>query len=202
MKYKEKIKYAEAAATKIMENNYSEEQIRKELKQEGLFERDIDNILVSTKNIIGEKLKPLIQQKLLAKEPIQGAVEFEKIEPDLLKKLTKLEFKNIADGEKRKVSKLLRAKTPTEEILSQVNLDFYPEAAVVSQIAAFTEVKKRNSIGGRMIMILSGIGIMALGAGLSYASMSDDGSMRVFYGLIIGGLIVAVKGFFTEENPY
>ena len=202
MKYKEKIKYAEAAATKIMENNYSEEQIRKELKQEGLFERDIDNILVSTKNIIGEKLKPLIQQKLLAKEPIQGAVEFEKIELDLLKKLTKLEFKNIADGEKRKVSKLLRAKTPTEEILSQVNLDFYPEAAVVSQIAAFTEVKKRNSIGGRMIMILSGIGIMALGAGLSYASMSDDGSMRVFYGLIIGGLIVAVKGFFTEENPY
>ena len=80
MKYTEKIKHAELVAEDLL-NNKPLDSVRQGLKEKGLYEVDINNVIASANNIIGEKFKPLIRTKLLAKEQILNAKEFEKIEP-------------------------------------------------------------------------------------------------------------------------
>ncbi len=201
MKYADKIRHAEKAANELL-NEVSSEKVRADLKENGLYEADIDNVMTSARNIIGDKLKPLIRTKLLSGMPIKDAPEFEKLDEATLKKLAEQEINAIALGEKDKVKQLLKAGTPPMEIFQQVRLDFYPKEKVSHQIATFQAVEKENSGGSRLLKIFGGMAIMLVGIGISAASMSGGGGGRLFFGLIIVGFVMMVQGFLTVENPY
>ena len=201
MKYAEKIRHAEKAAAELT-NQTSIDEVRVSLKEKGLYERDIDNVITSARNIIGDNLKPIIRTKLLAGTQVAGAPEFEKLDPATLKKLVKREIEAISMGEREKVKTLLNNKTPHQDIYKEIRLDFYSKEDIDYQISVFEEVKKQNSGGNRMLNILGGLGMSIVGIGFSVASMQNGGSGRLFIGLIIFGFFLMIKGFMTVENPY
>lgn len=200
MNYKEKIKHAELVAEDIL-NNKSLETIREELSEKNLYNRDIDAIIFSAHNIIGEKLKPIIRAKLLAGESIENVPDFEKISPDTLANLEREEIKAIALGERRKVKEMLKQKATPDEIFTAIRQDFYPKRNIEYQISTHKEVKKQNSGGRRMIRILVGLGVAGLGVIISYVSMQSHGGGRLYIGLIIGGLVLMASGFMTIDEP-
>jgi len=200
MKYQEKIKHAEKAASELMVG-IPLDQIRKQLQGIGLYNSDIDNVVASARNIIGEKYKPQIREKLLARENLSNAEEFKDIDAPTLQRLAKQEANAIANEEKRKVAKLLKEGKEPLEILQSIRTDFYPEEKVAHQIAALTEVRKQNSFGGRFLNIGGGLILMLIGGGMSYASMQSSSGGRLFYGLVIVGLVMLVKGLITAPDP-
>ena len=125
MKYKEKISYAEKVVIEINKNR-SIEEITSELKSQGLKDFDIKNIITSAKGIIGENVRPLIRNKLLAKEEILKANEFRTIDAPMLRELVELEVKSIAIEEKKKVTRLLKEGSSSDEIYDKTRQDFYP----------------------------------------------------------------------------
>lgn len=159
-------------------------------------------MITSARNIIGDNLKPIIRTKLLAGTQIAGSPEFEKLDPATLKKLVKQEIDAISMGERDKVKTLLKNKTPHRDIYKEIRQDFYSKEHIDHQIAVYEEVKQQNSGGNRMLNILGGLALMVVGIGISLATMQGDGGGRLFFGLIIIGFFIMVKGFMTVENPY
>jgi len=200
MKYREKIKYAELVAKDIL-NDKPIETIRAELIEKKLYERDIDAIIISAKNVIGEQLRPLIRSKLLAKEPIKNAPEFEKLDAAILMDLEQKEIKSLVFEERRKVRDMLKNKATPDEIYAAVRQDFYPEASIEKQISTYNEVKKQNSGGYRLLRMLGGIAIILISIGVSYLSVRPDGTFTIFYGWIIIGILLSVTAFQTIELP-
>ena len=201
MKYTEKIKHAEIVAKDLL-NEKTLNQVNIDLKEKGLYENDISNVIASARNIIGEQLKPIIRAKLLAKEDIKNAKEFEKLDAFTLDKLVNQEIKSISAGERKKVKELLNNGTDPKDIFTQIRQDFYPKENILHQIAVFQEVQKENSGSGRMLKILGGLALMIVGGGISYASMQSGSGGRLFYGLIGVGFIIMIQGFMTVEDPY
>jgi hypothetical protein len=202
MKYTEKIKYAEIVSEKLL-NEQSLEQVKQYLKEDGLYEYDINNVIASARNVINEKYKPLIRAKLLARESLKNVKELEKLDLITLDKLVKQEVRAISAGERKKVNELIQNGYAPEKIFSEIRLDFYPKEYIALQIATYNEVKKQNSGSARMLNIIGGIALMVLGGVISYATMQGNGGGgRLFYGLIVVGFIMMIKGFLTVENPY
>jgi hypothetical protein len=119
MKYAEKIRHAEKAAEDLI-NKISIETVRGELKEKGLYETDIDNVISSARKIIGEKVKPILRKKMLAGEPLANAPEFADIDPATLKKMAEQEIQAIALGERDKVKKMLNDGVGHAEIYKSV----------------------------------------------------------------------------------
>lgn len=197
MKYKEKISYAEKVVIEINKNR-SIEEITSELKSQGLKDFDIKNIITSAKGIIGENVRPLIRNKLLAKEEILKANEFRTIDAPMLRELVELEVKSIAIEEKKKVTRLLKEGSSSDEIYDKTRQDFYPSELIEEQIQAFQEVKQENSINGRMLSIAGGLVLMLIGGYIVYNRIQNGGSGRLNF-LLIAGLALFVKGFFTQK---
>ncbi len=200
MNYTEKKKYAEVVAEKLLSGK-SLEQVKQYLKEDGLYEYDINNVIASAKGIISARNRPLIRAKLLAGESINGK-DFEKLDENTLQEMVKEEVGRISAEERKKVKELLRSGTAPEKIYSKIRLDFYSKENIDTQIATYQAVKRENSGSGRMLKILGGIGLMMLGAGISYATMQGDGGGRLFYGLIVAGFVLMIRGFMTVEDPY
>ncbi len=201
MKYTEKIKHAEKAAEDLL-NEISIDTVREELKGKGLYESDIDNVISSARNIIGDQLKPVIREKILAGASLADAPEFAKLDPATLKKMAQQEIQAISLGEKDKVKKMLRDGIGHREIYQAVNQNFYSKEHIAHQIAVHQEVKQHNSGGNRMLNIVGGILLMVVGIGISLATMQGGGGGTVFYGLVVVGFFMMIKGFMTVENPY
>ncbi len=201
MKYAEKIKHAEKAAQDLL-NNGTTEQVRNELKEQGLYDYDIDNVLASARNIIGEQFKPIIRQKIIDNESLSDAPELAQLDKETVEKIAKQEISSLAVIERKKVTKLLKEGKSPEEIFSEVRLDLYPKEKIAHQILTHQEVEKHNNGGSRMINLLGGLGLMAVGGGMSFASMQGSGGGTLFYGLILVGLGMFIKGLLTVPNPY
>ncbi len=201
MKYAEKIRHAEKAAEDLI-NKVSIETVRGGLKEKGLYETDIDNVISSARKIIGEKVKPIIRQKMLAGETLVNAPEFADIDPATLKKMAEQEIQAIINGERDKVKKMLNEGASHSEIYKSVRQDFYAKENIDHQISVHQEVKQQNSGGSRMLNIVGGILLMVVGIGISLASMDSGSGGRVFYGLVAVGFFMMIKGFMTVENPY
>ncbi|MBX2875219.1 MAG: hypothetical protein KTR30_24085 [Saprospiraceae bacterium] len=201
MKYAEKIKHAEKVAEALLDEQ-SIDQVRTSLKEEGLYDREVDNVIASARNIIGEKLKPIIRSKILAGEFSRTAPEFDKLDTETLGKFVQQELKGIAVTQKRKVNELLKNGIAPEYIYKEIRQEFYPRELIDDQIAAFKETKKQNSAGGRMLNIVGGIALVVIGLGVTIASMQGNSGGVLMYGMIIVGLVMLTKGFITQESPY
>lgn len=199
MKYKEKIQLGKKIAEELM-NEKPLEQIKQELKEQGLYNYDINNVVASARNIIGEQLKPQIREVVLANGDLNSIEALTKLDPATREKMIKQVVQAISIEQKNKVNEMLKKGVPPVEIFRAVRTDFYPEQNIHQQIQAFQEVKKHNSSGGRMLNIIGGAALILIGGGISWASMQNGGG-RLFYGLIIVGIVMLFKGFLTMPNP-
>ena len=195
MDYKKKIEYAKRVASQL-EGQKSSNEIKSELKAEGLYDRDITNIMVSARNIVGETYLPRIKEFLLADRPIIGAQEFETLDSDLLNSLISKESQNLTLQEKKKLTKLIKEGHSPEEILRQVDTRFLPLDKAALQIKRLQEVKTQNSGGSRMLNIAGGIGLCIL----TWVVVMTTG--RLFYFLPILGLFMIFKGLTTEQMEH
>lgn len=192
MDYKKKIKYAEGVAVQLQEQK-SIELIKSELKSEGLYDPDIDKVMISARKILGEKYQPTINEFLLNNKQIHGAEEFKLLDDQTLDILIDKESRKIASGEKQKITKLMREGKSGEEVFAQVDTRFLPAEAAAAHINKLQEIKQQNSGSGRMVNILGGVGLIALTLILLF---TID---RLFYVLPIIGLVMIVRGFTTEK---
>lgn len=192
MDHKKKIEYARRIA-KELEGDKTLESLKSDLKSEGLYDRDISNIMGSARNILGDTYQPQIREFLLDGKQIQGAEEFSSLDSDLLETLIAKESKNIASDERRKITKLVKEGVSAEEILNQIDTRFLPLENATEQIAQHEEVKYQNSGSGRIISIVSGIGLIVFTVIVLYASG------RLFYFLPIIGLVMIVRGLLPQK---
>ena len=192
MEYQKKIEYAKRIASEL-QGAKSTEQIQSDLKAEGLYERDITNIFISARKIVGESYQPKIRQFLLENKEIHGSEEFSSVDKDILETLIDQEFKKLALDERRKMVKLVKDGEPTDEILEQVDTRFLSADEASEQLAQLQHVKSQNSGSGRMLNIGGGLGLILL-TGVIF--MTAD---RLFYVLPIIGIIMIIRGFTTEE---
>lgn len=192
MDYKKKIKYAEGVATQLQEQK-SIELIKSELKSEGLYDPDINKVMISARKILGEKYQPKIHEFLLNNKQIHGSEEFELLDSETLNILIDKESRKIALEEKQKITRLIREGKSGEEVFAQVDTRFMKAETAAAHITQLQEIKKQNSGSGRMINIFGGLGLIVLTIVLLF---TID---RLFYVLPIIGLIMIVRGFTTEK---
>jgi len=201
MNYAVKIRHAEKVAEDLL-NEQSIEEVSQNLKENGLYDRDISNVIASARNIIGDNLKPSIRAKILAGESIKNAKEFEKLDAETLERFVIQELKGITVSEKKKVNELLKAGAAPEDIFKVVRQEFYPRELITRQIDTFKAVKMENSVGGRLIKIVLGAGLVIIGGGISFASIQGSQGGVLLYGMVMVGLIMLVRGFVTTESPF
>ncbi len=193
MNYKTKIKHAEEVANQL-QGQQSVEAIKLALKEEeGLYEKDVIEVMVSARKILGEKYQPKIQEYLLENKEIIGAEEFSLLDREILDMLIERETQNLALQEKKKITKLMRAGESAEKVFAQTDTRFLNEGQAAAHIARLAEVKKQNSGSGRMINIAGGIGLIVLTGVLLVTTE------RIFYVLPFIGLGMIVKGLMTEK---
>lgn len=192
MDYKKKIKYAEGVAIQLQEQK-SIELIKSELKSEGLYDPDINKVMISARKILGEKYQPKIHEFLLNNKQIHGSEEFELLDSETLNILIDKESRKIALEEKQKITRLIREGKSGEEVFAQVDTRFMKAETATAHITQLQEIKKQNSGSGRMINIFGGLGLIVLTIVLLF---TID---RLFYVLPIIGLIMIVRGFTTEK---
>ena len=181
MKYQEKLKHAENVANDILSDK-SLEQIKSELKEKGLYDTDIINIIASARNKITEKLGPLIRQSLIDKVELSSIPEISKIDELTLEKLVQEETLGIVKAEKKRVKEWFEAGEPTDQILAKIKTDFYPKSKVVQQVAQLEQARSENSPKGRMIFIGGGIGLRIISLIIMYMTMKETGEGLLFYG--------------------
>ncbi len=192
MDYKTKIETATRVAEELQGNKTSEE-VKAELKAQGVYDRDIINIMVSARNIIGEKYKPEIRRYLVEGKEVHGAEAFGSLDDEVIETLVGEEKKALALMEKKKMVKLLKEGHSADEILNKVDSRFLPIDKAAKQLSKLQEVKKQNSGSGRMMSIGGGIGLIVL---TGVIMLTTD---RLFYVLPILGLGMIIKGFLTQE---
>ena len=152
--------------------------------------------MVSARNILGETYQPKIKEYLLEGKQIKGNAEFDSLDDEVLETLISRGSKSIAVGERKKITKMMKAGHSAEEVLQQVDTRFLSVDKASEQIANHQQVKHHNSAGGRMLNIGGGVGLIILTVVIMFASG------RLFYFLPILGIIMIVKGFLTETMSY
>lgn len=195
MDYQKKIEYAKRIAEQL-DGQKTSEALKAELKAEGLYEPDIVKVMITARNMLGEKYQPKINEFLRAGKPIKGAEEFGAIDDDILSKLIEIEFQNIAAVERKKLTKLIREGQTPEQALKQVDTRFLDPQKAIQQIVSVQQTKSQNSGGGRMLNIAGGIGLIVL-TGVILLSTG-----RLFYFLPVIGLIMIIKGFITQRAAF
>ena len=80
--------------------------------------------MVSARKIIAVTYQPKIREFLLEGKQIQDAQEFNSLDNEMLETLISQESKNIALGEKKKISKFLLKAHSSDEILERIDTRF------------------------------------------------------------------------------
>ncbi len=195
MKYKEKIAHAKVVADQL-EQKVSIDTIKSSLESEGLYQKDIQEVLVSARKFLGEKYQPKIREYLINGQAIHGDKAFELVDRDILDTLILQESRALAVQEKRKITKLIKSGESAEDVYAQVDTRFLSEVAAENHISNLLQVKQDNSGTGRMLNIGGGIALIVLSGVLLFTTD------RLFYVLPIIGIGLIVKGFMTQGMEY
>lgn len=191
MDYSKKVAIATRVAEQLQGQKNSKE-IEADLKAEGLYEKDILAVMISARNILGEKYQSSIREYLLGNKDLKSTEELNSLDAEILETITNKEIEKLALEEKRKISKLVKENIPFNQILEQVDQRFL-SIEKAQELAKKHETAKNNNSGEtRTLNIMGGIGCIIL-TGILFAA-----SGRLFYVLPIIGLLLIVKGFSTE----
>ncbi len=183
----------EDAVSKLKEG-VSLEEIKTELKDQGLNSGNVFTVIASVKKELNKQYGEQIQKAILEKDEdeLVNQLPLEKSMIDELLGTQKSEYKaNISRG----VRKLVKSGVPADEIRKQFDTSLLTEeefqAAVLSaQIKTAAEKEEKNN---GVMAIFGGLGLIALGIIITIATSTGD-STRVFYGLMVVGAIMFFRG--------
>ena len=99
MEYKKKIAIASRVAEQLQGQKNATE-IEADLKAEGLYEKDILAVMISARNILGEKYQSSIRDHLLGNIDLISTEEFKALDAEILEKITNIEIEKLALEEK------------------------------------------------------------------------------------------------------
>ncbi len=75
-----------------------------------MYEKDILAVMISARNILGEKYQSSIREYLLGNKDLKSTEEFNSLDAEILETITNKEIEKLALEEKRKISKLVKEK--------------------------------------------------------------------------------------------
>ncbi|MCB0660697.1 MAG: hypothetical protein KDC04_07165 [Saprospiraceae bacterium] len=195
MEYKEKIKYA----TKIAEDlqgQKSRDQIHAYLKEEGFYENEINQIILSAQNILGEKYQEKVRHLLVVGIDPFSSNELVGIDEQTLQKMVQKETQNLKLIERRKLTNLVKEGRSEEEALPQIDFRFLPMGEAMDQFTNVQKIHDRNSTSGRMFYFIVGISLLVLCFTLAIVIK------RIYFMLLFIGIAMIAKGFFKERLDY
>lgn len=192
MEYQKKMEYADKVAEQL-QNNVSKEDIKANLAAEGLYERDITNIMASANKVISANYGTLICEYLINERDIYSADAFRSLDRQTIDTLIKSEIQKLAVKERSKITQMVKDGMQRENILKEVDNRFISNEKAAEIVDKHMHVKQQNSGSGRMINIGGGIGLIVLTVIILLASG------RLFYVLPIIGLVMIVKGLITQS---
>lgn len=172
MNYTEKLHHAEAAANQLS-NNVSLEEVRTALKEKGLYDSDISNVIVSARNVMLDKLQPIIRTKLLANEPINTAVEFAKLDRETLQELAQKGRYALEMEQRNKVGEMLRNGDSQASIKQAINMDFYSQKQLDHQVRVYIETKEKGDETNIAVIIVIAV-VIAIFATIVFPLNSEN----------------------------
>lgn len=91
MDYSKKVAIASRVAEQLQGQKNSKE-IEADLKAEGLYEKDILAVMISARNILGEKYQSSIRKYLLENKDLKSTEEFNSLDAEILETITNKEI--------------------------------------------------------------------------------------------------------------
>ncbi len=198
MTFKEKMQHANAIASGIL-NGEDEQQLKQQLKDQGLKDLDVTLVMNTYPKILGDKLRPDIRRHLIGQIPLKYEGKFALVSREELKRQSKLEFDSLVSEQKNLVKEMLRKGYSHKDIYEAVDPNFYSKQQVHNQIHNHVAVKAHNSGENRLFNVFVGGFIMFIGIALTIATFGSGGGV-VFYGLILAGLVMMIKGLITLSS--
>ncbi|MBC6993317.1 hypothetical protein QWY85_19385 [Neolewinella lacunae] len=195
MEYRTKLQYAERVAEQL-QGKKSTAEIETELKQEGLFERDIINVMTSARNILADKYAPLVREILLGKRDAAEVQESGVIDNEILTTLIWQESNKLAIAEKRAITRMVKENYPVSEIIKEVDTRFLTIPQAKQHIEKLQQTQQQNSGSNRIAGIMGGLGLILLSV---IVLVATD---RFFFFIPIIGIIMIGKALATERMAY
>ena len=187
MNYQEKIKLAEQGVNYLNEGK-SLKDYKDKLKQDGFYNYDINNIVLSIKNILWEKYGKEFKT-LLETEQLESKREnYPLLDDEIFGFIKEKEINSIISAKKREIRQLLYEGYIDIEVAKAVQHKYFTLENAISYIK---EYKSRNEVvskKGKSNYIFWGILLLIAGVILSLATT------RLFYGAVIVGIGMIIKG--------
>ena len=195
MEYKKKITYATKTAEDL-QGQKSRDQIHADLKEEGFYENEINQIILSAQNILGEKYQEKVRHLLIVGIDPFSSNELVGIDEQTLQKMVQKETQNLKLIERRKLTNLVKEGRSEEEALPQIDFRFLPMGEAMDQFTNVQKIHDRNSTSGRMFYFIVGISLLVLCFTLAIVIK------RIYFMLLFIGIAMIAKGFFKERLDY
>ncbi|MCB0647125.1 MAG: hypothetical protein KDC49_10705 [Saprospiraceae bacterium] len=161
-----------------------------------MFERDIDNIFASARNMLGDTYLPIIRRLLIEGVDLAGAEELQALDKSTIATLAERELQKLTLEERRKIIRMQKENISSEEILKQVDTRFLSIDLAREQLANAQITNEQNSAIGRTTSIVIGV-ILLIATGVIVVF-----SGRLFYILPVIGLGLIIKGLTTQRAAY
>ena len=199
---KELLEQLEAQARERYLQLQSADEIKAFLKENGAYQRDVDRIYRTVNREVRKEFSEQVEAKILAGETIdQIRPQLEgKLPDDILDQVIGSGQQLANRAVQRKVNQLVDMGRSMEDIVQECQLPAVDAASIIQWIEARhrqLENREEEEQGGGAGSIALGLvliigGIVATMA--SYSAASAGGSYSIWYGAVIYGIILVIKG--------
>ena len=187
MNYQEKIKIAEQGV-KYLKDGRTLKDYKNQLKKDGFYNYDINNVVFSIKNILWEKYRNEFKTLLETEQLDSKRENYSFLDDEIFDFIKEKEINSIISAKKREIRQLLYEGYIDIEVAKAVQHKYFTLENAISYIK---EYKSRNEVvskKGKSNYIFWGILLLIAGVTLSIATT------RLFYGAVIVGIGMIIKG--------
>jgi len=188
MKFKEEIKYTESTFKHLLEG-ISIDNIKYNLKQEGLYDLDINKVLRSAKGRLLDKYEARVIEMVLNKSTQSISEELVELHSSTIEYLIDSAKDRLKQKERVRVKQLLYDNHDLETILSSVKLDLYSKKEVENQFSRHNK-KYQEADEKRNWNVYGGLLLLAFFA----YTLLDESWGRPLYGSGIAAIVLIYRG--------
>lgn len=193
MDYQEKIKLAEVYLNHL-ETGKTEQEISRLMVNSNVTKFDLKKIGRSASKLLSEKYGVKIKEYLLSETLEENINEFDSLSEEAFNALQIEQHENIINSSNAAVSRLLKEGKTREEIMAETINPYYNANHVDKQIEKYKYYNEPVDSKTQSKYLLIGGGAILLGI-----LLSSSGS-RIFYGLIIFGIISIFRAYQTQAD--
>lgn len=197
MKYQEKLQYANEVVLELKKGS-TMESLRAMLKEQNLYDGEIDQVMTSAKNIMEEEYGDQVLTHLKNGTLEANKHEFSHLENEVMESLLFRAKNRIKSDVNKVVKQLADEGLSDKEIIEKMSSDIVTKEEVATMVNNFREYEELPKGPEKNKFIFLGIGIIVLGAILTFYSMSAGGRGRLGMGIIVFGFFYLLKAFSSK----